>query len=166
MSHTHTHTLTHPPNAHTYSHLIHILRTSPLHLTMPFQYPTGKSSNSGSDELYDHEFQCADDSAWYTVRVILNDDLLTVKYQNFPPEKYSAGDFATVEAVDEFCRRLRPLSEQLQDSECYRIMEGMRVCACLRSNDGGDVRFYDAIVDAVSSISLFLFNYCLCFIFI
>lgn len=112
--------------------------------------------NSGSGEVYDHEFQCADDSAWYSVGVILNGETLTVKYQNFPPESYNAGDFTTIEAVDEFCQRFRPLSEQLQDSECYRIREGMRVCACLSSKDGGDLRFYDAIVDAVSILKLHL----------
>lgn len=105
--------------------------------------------NSGSGEVYDHEFQCADDSAWYSVGVILNGETLTVKYQNFPHESYNVGDFTTIEAVDEFCQRFRPLSEQLQDCECYRIREGMRVCACLSSKDGGDLRFYDAIVDAV-----------------
>lgn len=101
-----------------------------------------------SGDIFDLEFRCAADDAWYSVRSILVGDTLTIQFENFPEISYSSGDFDSFERIDEFTQRIRPLSTQLQDQECYRIKEGMRVCACSSWRED-DLRYYDAIVEAI-----------------
>ncbi|XP_057460557.1 uncharacterized protein LOC130751049 isoform X1 [Actinidia eriantha] len=101
--------------------------------------------------LYDLEFLSTADDAWYSVRVVLEDDALVVKFLNFAEsadERFRPGDFESAEAVDEFVRRFRPISQQLQDRECSRVVEGMAVCASFAFLDD-DIRFYDAVVESV-----------------
>ncbi|GFZ05362.1 hypothetical protein Acr_17g0009340 [Actinidia rufa] len=79
-------------------------------------------------------------------------DALVVKLLNFAEsadERFRPGDFESAEAVDEFVRRFRPISQQLQDRECSRVVEGMAVCASFAFLDD-DIRFYDAVVESVS----------------
>lgn len=101
-----------------------------------------------SGDIFDLEFRCAEDDAWYSVRSILSGDTLTIQFENFPEIAFSTGDFDSFEKIDEFTQRVRPVSTQLQDSECYKIKEGMRVCACSSWRDD-DLRYYDAIVEAI-----------------
>lgn len=115
--------------------------------------------------LYDLEYRASEDDAWYSVHVILDAvaETLTVKY-NCSPAVYevvlSAGDFETEERVEELVGRFRPVSHQLQDDECQRITVGTSVCAAHGTGDD-DLRFFDAVVDAVSCSICF----CLSFLF-
>ncbi|XP_057460560.1 uncharacterized protein LOC130751049 isoform X4 [Actinidia eriantha] len=105
--------------------------------------------------LYDLEFLSTADDAWYSVRVVLEDDALVVKFLNFAEsadERFRPGDFESAEAVDEFVRRFRPISQQLQDRECSRVVEGMAVCASFAFLDD-DIRFYDAVVESVHYVN-------------
>ncbi|KAK9285816.1 hypothetical protein L1049_025017 [Liquidambar formosana] len=96
------------------------------------------------------EFRASDD-AWYSVWIVLSCDTLTVKYCNFSEgydERFRAGDFKTVKEVDNFGERFRPISAQLQDCECRKVIEGKMVCASHVFSEE-DVRFYDAFVEEV-----------------
>ncbi|KAK3034015.1 hypothetical protein RJ639_033300 [Escallonia herrerae] len=104
-------------------------------------------ANSGDlateSAAYDVEFKSTADDAWYTVRLLLSGDGLTVKFFGFAAawdERFSASDFAAPDAVDEFCQRFRPPSVQAQDGQCKQIAEGKVVCASIASADGADVR--------------------------
>lgn len=92
------------------------------------------------------------DDAWYSARALLDGNTLTVKLEDFPEsihdEVFNSGDFATSEAVDKFRERFRPLSRPLEDSECSIVVEGMLVCATFKGD--GQVRFFDAVVEAVN----------------
>ncbi|KAI8008683.1 hypothetical protein LOK49_LG07G02773 [Camellia lanceoleosa] len=105
--------------------------------------------------FYDLEFRSTLDDAWYSVRVVLSDDnTLVVKFWNFSEstdESFGVGDFKTIEAVEEFVRRFRLPSQQLQDSQCSRLVEGIGVCASFTFSDD-DIRFYDAVVEAVHHV--------------
>lgn len=117
---------------------------------------TSPPDDGGDDPAYDLEFRSSLDDAWYTARVVLeaSSETLVVKFLNFyewNDEKFSAGDLrvAGAGALEELLGRVRPLSRQLQDSECSRVVEGMTVCASF-SFETGEIKFYDAVVEAVS----------------
>ncbi|KDP31761.1 hypothetical protein JCGZ_12222 [Jatropha curcas] len=93
------------------------------------------------------EFQ-SDDQAWYDVKVSRNDDILTVKYVNFSEEfneTFHVGKFKTIDKVNDFKRRFRQSSVQLQDQDCHKIFQGKTVCASYNFNNG-EVKFFDAMV--------------------
>ncbi|KAA8524882.1 hypothetical protein F0562_011305 [Nyssa sinensis] len=129
------------------------MKRSQLHHRHPKMTHSGDVSTD--DSAYDLEFRCSEDDAWYSVRVVLNDDTLTVKFWTFPEacdEIYKAGDFQTLEAVHQFVQKFRPISAQLQDSQCLEVMEGRTVCASFIDSlafKDDDIRFYDAVVEAV-----------------
>ncbi|CAK9167194.1 unnamed protein product [Ilex paraguariensis] len=105
----------------------------------------------GDGSVYDLEFRSTADDAWYSARVVVENDTMTVKLCDFPDsvdEKFNAADFKTPEDVDEFVQRFRQISEQLQDSHCSRLVEGLTVCALFKLKED-DIRFYDAVVEAV-----------------
>ncbi|KAF7140481.1 hypothetical protein RHSIM_Rhsim06G0177900 [Rhododendron simsii] len=116
--------------------------------------PPGNATATSQDDgpPYDLEFRSSVDDAWYTARVVLEaPDTLVVKFLDFyewNDERFSAGDFRSAEAVDEFLGRVRPLSQQLQDNQCSRVIEGMTVCASF-SFVTDEIKFYDAVVEAV-----------------
>ncbi|XP_057954193.1 uncharacterized protein LOC131148497 isoform X2 [Malania oleifera] len=98
----------------------------------------------------DLEFLYSNDS-WYSVRLVLHADMLTVKYRDFPDiydERFVPGGFKNADEVKRFRERFRPASLQLQDSECSKVERGMKVCASYSFKDD-DVRFQDAIVEEV-----------------
>ncbi|KAH1210425.1 hypothetical protein GmHk_15G044739 [Glycine max] len=64
---------------------------------------------------YRVEFRACKDDAWYTARVSLEGETLTVKYLNLPDEYDNAF------RASEFGERFRPLSKQVQDSECRSL---------------------------------------------
>lgn len=102
---------------------------------------------------YDIEYRSKDDDAWYSTRVILDNDekSLVVKFEGFPEAsdlKFRTDEFENQAAVDEFVKRFRPVSEQLQDKDCYQLVTGKKVCAAL-SFGPDDLRYYDAVVDDV-----------------
>ncbi|CAI9090782.1 OLC1v1025631C3 [Oldenlandia corymbosa var. corymbosa] len=102
--------------------------------------------------VYDIEYRVDDDDAWYSVSVALSADkeTLSIAFEGLAErQSISAGDFETVAEVDEmFFRKFRPVSKQLQDYECHRVIKGMTVCAAL-SFGSDDLRFYDAVVEEV-----------------
>ncbi|XP_076886330.1 uncharacterized protein LOC143536160 [Bidens hawaiensis] len=94
-----------------------------------------------------------DDEAWYTCRVDLEDgnQLLRVKFQSFyslSDEVFTIADFSTHRQTQQFLHKFRPVSEPIDDNECSRLTQGMRVCAVYRGKQK-PLRYYDAIVDAV-----------------
>lgn len=99
------------------------------------------------------EFRNPEDDAWYCVQLVLLNETLHVKYPEFPDDHdvdFHAADFTTSDDISKFRRRFRPLSLQLEASDCSTVEEGMGVCALSVSvlcHD--DLRFYDAIVEAV-----------------
>lgn len=103
------------------------------------------------------EFKSFNDDAWYTVCVTMDSEqTLKVRYQNFPEDHdnlFEPTFFESEEQLQDFQERFRPLSKQLQDSECRQLRRGVKVCACHHFSSD-DVRFYDAVVDAVSRSSL------------
>lgn len=108
------------------------------------------------------EFRSHKDDAWYDVRLVTEDTggdrRLRVKFANFSDnqdEIVNAKDLKSPDDVSELRSRVRKLSIQLQDSECSKVEKGLRVCA-VRSVRNDDRRFYDALVDEVSALSLFL----------
>lgn len=124
-------------------------------------------TNSGEPadySAYNLEYRSAVDDAWYSVLVILKDHTLTVKLFSFPDsfdETFNAADFVALEAVDELFKRFRPVSDQVQDTDCYRITKNMTVCATVASKNKDDIRYYDAFVKDVSILILgFCFSIC------
>ncbi|KAK0588491.1 hypothetical protein LWI29_001620 [Acer saccharum] len=113
-------------------------------------------SNSDDDDDEELEFRSYVDDAWYSVRVAFDGRAggkLIVRYCNFPDDNdsvYEAGKFFTFEELDDFASGFRPVSVQLQDSECRDVVAGgLLVCASLAFTDN-DVLFYDAIVEQVN----------------
>ncbi|XP_031274510.1 uncharacterized protein LOC116132976 [Pistacia vera] len=99
------------------------------------------------------EFRSYADDAWYSAQLLLDRDgeKLTVRLLNFPPENeetFSASKFKSLQKLEEFEGRFRPVSVQLQDSECSEVVAGLRVCASHAFNDN-DFRFFDAVVENV-----------------
>lgn len=114
-----------------------------------------KTETTDPASPYDLEYRASEDDAWYSVCAVLDAaaGTLTVKY-HCSPEVYeivfSAGNFRTEVQVEELISRFRPVSRQLQDDQCVRISTGTTVCAAHGTSDD-DLRFYDAVVEAVSS---------------
>ncbi|CAN0927249.1 hypothetical protein LINGRAHAP2_LOCUS35788 [Linum grandiflorum] len=109
----------------------------------------GAGSCSSTD--YNLEFRCMTDNAWYTVRTVFNGKMLTVKYQGFDEaddDLFEPRRFVNLAQLEEFRSRFRPVSHQLQDSECRKLTRGMAVCVS-HSFNGNDNLFYDAAIDDV-----------------
>jgi len=106
---------------------------------------------------YDVEFRSLADDAWYSVCTVLDGEKLTIKYQNFSDDDdsiFEVKNFKTLEELESLKDRFRPISAQLQDNECHKVVRGVVVCAS-HSFDGSDNRFYDAVVDDVSLLLIF-----------
>lgn len=108
------------------------------------------------------EFRSSRDDAWYDASIVTEDiggdRRLRIKFANFTDdhdELFNAKDLTSLQALYELRSRVRHLSVQLQDSECSTVEKGLLVCAA-RSVQPDDRRFYDAFIDGVSSLSLFL----------
>ncbi|KAJ6404008.1 hypothetical protein OIU84_012243 [Salix udensis] len=100
---------------------------------------------------YDVEFRSLADDAWYSVCTVLDGEKLTLKYQNFSDDDDSIFEVKNLKTLDELEKlkdRFRPISPQLQDNECHKVVGGVVVCVS-HSFDGSDNRFYDATVDDV-----------------
>lgn len=98
------------------------------------------------------EFRSPEDEAWYAVEVTEMCDALLINFKGFTceyDEFYPSDDFKTADEVQEFEERFRACSVQMQDIECPKVIEGTKVCATCPSVTG-EVKFYDAIVVAVS----------------
>lgn len=115
------------------------------------------------------EFRSCVDDAWYHVQIETEGDggdRLRIKFIGFSDdhdEVYDAKDLTSFRDVDEFRSKFRPLSIQVQDSECSKLAKATLVCAAV-SISPNDCRFYDAVVDRVGflhthSLSLML-NVC------
>ncbi|KAM0072805.1 putative SAWADEE domain-containing protein [Helianthus debilis subsp. tardiflorus] len=106
-----------------------------------------------SDDDYNLEFRSVKDDAWYTCAVVLDhgNHRLRVKLegysQSYFDEVFSIADFTTHREIEQFVQRFRPFSNPVQDYECSRIVQGVIVCAAYRRHE--EVRYFDAIVDAV-----------------
>lgn len=100
------------------------------------------------------EFRSCVDDAWYHVQIETEGDgrdRLRIKFIGFSDdhdEVYDAKDLTSFRDVDEFRSKFRPLSIQVQDSECSKLAKATLVCAAV-SISPNDCRFYDAVVDRV-----------------
>ncbi|KAL5537695.1 hypothetical protein UlMin_042906 [Ulmus minor] len=99
------------------------------------------------------EFRTFTDDAWYSVRLLVEEAGATirVKFCGFNDDNdnvFHVDDFRNVEDLDGFASRFRPLSLQLQDSECSKVVNGLLVCASHYFNQD-DLRFFDAVVEGV-----------------
>ncbi|KAJ6686808.1 SAWADEE PROTEIN [Salix purpurea] len=100
---------------------------------------------------YDVEFRSLADDAWYSVCTVLDGEKLTLKYQNFSDDEdsiFEVKNLTTLDELEKLKDRFRPISPQLQDNECHKVVGGVVVCVS-HSFDGSDNRFYDATVDDV-----------------
>ncbi|CAL5203541.1 unnamed protein product [Lathyrus oleraceus] len=101
---------------------------------------------------YSTEFRNQEDDAWYTVMVTLEEkETLRITYEKFTDEVdqlFIPSFFDSLEDLQEFEKRFRPLSIQVQDHECRKLVPGVKVCASQHFIPD-DLRFYDAIVEAV-----------------
>lgn len=106
------------------------------------------------------EFKSYKDDAWYDVRIETesngdsggNGRRLRVKFSGFADEHdelVDGKDLKSFKDVDFLRCRFRPMSVQLQDTECSQVHKGLSVCAA-HSAYPDDRRFYDAVVDGVS----------------
>ncbi|KAI3695356.1 hypothetical protein L1987_78352 [Smallanthus sonchifolius] len=101
---------------------------------------------------YNLEYRSKKDETWYTCGVVLEDGKqLCVMFKDFIQsyfdEVYSIADFWTHHEIEQFLKRFRPVSGMIEDNECSRVIEGMKVCAMYKGAD--EVLYFDAIVDAV-----------------
>ena len=124
---------------------------------------TKESRNDMSSWLEEAEMEYrADlDDAWYSVRVAAeeNGDVLRVKFCGFS-EEYDkvvrVSELKSKRDIHNLSERFRPMSVQVQDSDCSKVSVGDIVCASFAFRED-DVRFYDALVDGVFfSLSLSL----------
>ncbi|KAK1584059.1 hypothetical protein Q3G72_029507 [Acer saccharum] len=100
-------------------------------------------SNGDDDEEEELEFRSFVDDTWYSVRVAFDGRAGGKLIDSV----YEAGKFFTFEELDDFASRFRPVSVQLQDSECRDVVaDGLLVCASHAFTDN-DVLFYDAVVE-------------------
>lgn len=122
----------------------------------PFYTKVEMATFHGHKQSYVTEFRNYEDGAWYTVTVTLQEkETLRVGYEEFTDgddNLFEQSSFDSLEKLHEFEKRFRPLSIQAQDHECHKLVHGVRVCASLHFNSD-DLRFYDAVVDRVRSIS-------------
>lgn len=97
------------------------------------------------------EYRARDDDAWYSVHVAVKGGTLTIQFQGLQEtDELVASNFESEEDIDGVVRRFRQVSPQLQDNECGRVTEGSIVCAACHDSYRDDMRYYDALVEAVS----------------
>ncbi|KAG1326702.1 hypothetical protein COCNU_01G006360 [Cocos nucifera] len=94
------------------------------------------------------DFRAPMDDAWYAVRLRLERERESFASSDIYDELYRADGFRTVEELEEFRGRFRLTTLQLQDDECRKVIEGMEVCVSHTFGES-DVRFYNAVIDAV-----------------
>jgi hypothetical protein len=111
-------------------------------------------------ENFSTEFRSFEDDAWYTVMVMMDDDgTLRVRFEKSTDEVdqlFEPSFFGSLEDLEEFEKRFRSLSIQVQDNECDKIVQDVKVCAC-RHSGHDDILYYDAVVHSVSSLLLLFF---------
>lgn len=96
------------------------------------------------------EYRARDDDAWYSVHVAVKGGTLTIQFQGLQEtDELVASNFESEEDIDGVVRRFRQVSPQLQDNECGRVTEGSIVCAACHDSYRDDMRYYDALVEAV-----------------
>ncbi|CAH9071759.1 unnamed protein product [Cuscuta europaea] len=110
------------------------------------------------------EFRAMDDDAWYSVKVELKGETLSIEFHGVQETvMFAASNFESENAVERIVRRFRVVSPQLQVRECPRIEKGSIVCAACHTFGGDDTRYYDAVVEAVDrGDHSFVKGECLC----
>ncbi|KAL4185752.1 hypothetical protein AMTRI_Chr10g7490 [Amborella trichopoda] len=107
------------------------------------------SSLSSRSPPFSLEFRASDD-AWYDVELSLENDALSMKFSVDLPVfmKYMVDYFEDLKKVNEFSERFRAVSTQLQDEECWTVLDGMTVCASQDLGQHGR-KFFDALIKKV-----------------
>ncbi|KAL5708717.1 hypothetical protein ACHQM5_019483 [Ranunculus cassubicifolius] len=105
------------------------------------------------------------DEAWYSVRLTLHGETLTVKYCDHSDQfdlHFKAADFKDIKELEDFINKFRPLSVQLQDNQCHKVSKGQVVSAAY-SVAPDDIRYHDAVVtDIKLSDHKFIDEECTC----
>lgn len=104
---------------------------------------------------------CSRDGAWYDVDLSRHGDQLIIKYRALLStfdEICEPGIFKAVEDINRFRDRFRPSSMQVQDSDCWKLIPGLKVCALYSFMDN-DLRYYDGIINEVRTIILLALFY-------
>ncbi|MCI13283.1 hypothetical protein A2U01_0034400, partial [Trifolium medium] len=85
-------------------------------------------------ENFTTEFRSYEDDAWYTVMVMMDDDgTLRVRFEksiNEVDQLFEPSFFGSMEDLQDFEKRFRPLSVQVQDDKCDKLVPDVKVCAC------------------------------------
>ncbi|KMZ64974.1 hypothetical protein ZOSMA_340G00210 [Zostera marina] len=110
------------------------------------------------------DFRDPDDDAWYTISIRLENAgdilegvdeglhlrLMFIDFTDMEDKRYGLENFEDVNDLDEFAKRFRVVWPQLQDSECWKVVEGLEVCSSYQFEKEVFLKFYNAIVKSVS----------------
>uniref|UniRef100_M1BGX0 SAWADEE domain-containing protein n=1 Tax=Solanum tuberosum TaxID=4113 RepID=M1BGX0_SOLTU len=118
--------------------------------------------SDGNSAKYDLEYWYKGDDSWYGVLVMVDGEMMTVKF-----EGYSKKFDVKLLAVTSNRRRKSmnssgglgmSVSPQLQDNECGSVKEGVIVCAACNAFGKDDMLFYDAVVEAIHNENHTFYN--------
>lgn len=105
------------------------------------------------------EFRAPVDGAWYDARVTVQCGALRVMYEGFLEELDEWYDPAALAAsaldVAALRARFRVRSPPLDDTQCRDLRAGALLCVSC-ALDGGDLKFYDAVLESVRSFHFIL----------
>eukprot|EP01018_Ginkgo_biloba_P014243 Gb_28464 [translate_table: standard] len=90
----------------------------------------------------------SEDEAWYDVSLQLRGSYLRIHYEEFPDDQDEMIPLEKFESREDVNSRFRFSSVQLQDQHCWKVKEGMAICASC-SSDGEDNKFFDAVVEEI-----------------
>ncbi|KMZ64718.1 hypothetical protein ZOSMA_350G00100 [Zostera marina] len=118
--------------------------------------PSSTAPDNNQQELIvpgEVEFRCSEDDAWYTVSLRLEDgQCLRVSFTYFngsTDENFTVEEFEDIDKLEIFRRRFRFSSVQLQDSDCWKMKKGMKICCSCNIVSTGALKFFDAVVRSV-----------------
>ncbi|KAE8786279.1 hypothetical protein D1007_39885 [Hordeum vulgare] len=98
------------------------------------------------------EYRARSDEAWYGARVVVQEGLLRVMFENSTEDEdewYDPGaDFASPGDVDALRGRFRRESPSLDDARCGDLRPGDQLCvACRTPGDDEELKYYDAVLE-------------------
>ncbi|KAG6549610.1 hypothetical protein Mapa_008588 [Marchantia paleacea] len=97
------------------------------------------------------------DFGWYDGNIALLEDdevfpenpKVRVHFTDFEESEDEFWGLEILRSEAEIRKRVRLLSHQLQDKECFKVVQGIAVCANYKSSDGSECKYYDGVVTKV-----------------
>ncbi|OAE25668.1 hypothetical protein AXG93_4368s1280 [Marchantia polymorpha subsp. ruderalis] len=97
------------------------------------------------------------DFGWYDgyLAVVKDDEAdpdklkVRVHFTDFEESEDEFWGLEILRSESEIRKRVRLLSHQLQDKECFKVAQGLTVCANYKSPDGSECKYYDGVVTKV-----------------